>query len=194
MIVERLDPQRHARTTFTCGEPSLDRFLHVHARQYFDRGLGVTWVAVREADPSHIDGYYTLAMHALLADELQSSRVRLSRVPVLLLGRLAVACDQQGRGLGAHLLMHALHTAYHLSQLVGAHAIVVDPLNERAAHWYARYGFVPVPGAPDRLLLPVATLKPHVKPLSAIANAAELLALARDLTVPCDPTAEPAGA
>ncbi len=182
MIIARLAPQRHQRETFSCGDSALDLFLHAHARKYFERGLGVTWVAASEDTPERIDGYYTLAMSALLADELQSSRVRLTRIPVVLLGRLAVDTSTQGHGLGTHLLMHALQTAYHLSQIIGAHAVLVDPINDRVKGWYTRYGFMPLPGAPHRLFLLMATLRLHVAPLSGAIQMAELLSLAHDLT------------
>jgi GNAT superfamily N-acetyltransferase len=182
VIIERLDPQRHQREAFSCGDQALDQFLHAHARKYFERGLGVTWVATSEEAPTRIDGYYTLAMNALLADELPSSRIRLARIPVVLLGRLAVDVRIQSHGLGTDLLMHALHTAYHLSQIIGAHAVIVDPMNDRVTRWYRRYGFMPLPEAPTRLLLPMATIRPHVPPLMGTTQQADLLTLARDLT------------
>lgn len=181
MIIVRLDPLKHQREAFSCGEPALDLFLHAHARKYFERGLGVTWVATTEDAPARIDGYYTLSMNSLLTDELQSPRIRLTRIPVVLLGRLAVDTRAQGSGLGTHLLMHALNTAYHLSQIIGAHAILVDPLNERVTHWYTRYGFMPLAGAPNRLFLPMATLRPHTTQLAATTEMAELFNLAHNL-------------
>lgn len=183
MIIERLDPQRHQRELFSCDEPALDTFLHAHARKYFERGLGVTWVAISEDIPTRIDGYYTLAMSALLADELQAPRIRLTRIPVVLLGRLAVDIHAQGHNLGTHLLMNALHTAYHLSQIIGAHAVLVDPLNDRVVRWYNRYGFMPLPGAPHRLFLLTATLRPHVAPLLNTTQISELQSLPKDLTI-----------
>lgn len=187
MIIERLAPRYHQREVFSSGDLALDQFLHAHARKYFERGLGVTWVATTKEEPTRIDGYYTLAMSALLADELQSTRIRLARIPVVLLGRLAVDKRVQGAGLGTRLLMHALHTAYHLSQIVGAHAVLVDPINERVTRWYTRYGFQPLPGAPHRLLLPMETLRPHVTPLTGASHMTELLNLARDLTTEVSP-------
>jgi GNAT superfamily N-acetyltransferase len=182
VIIERLDPQRHQRDAFSCGDLALDQFLHAHARKYFERGLGVTWVATSDDTPSRIDGYYTLAMNALLADELRSSRIRLSRIPVVLLGRLAVDARLQGQGLGTDLLMHALQTACHLSQIIGTHAVIVDPMNDRVMRWYQRYGFMPLPDTPTRLLLPMATIRPHIPPLAGVTQQADLLTLARDLT------------
>lgn len=183
MIIERLDPQRHQREVFSCGEPSLDQFLHAHARKYYERGLGVTWVAVSDETSTRIEGYYTLSMNALLADELQSPRVRLARIPVVLLGRLAVDTHAQGSGLGTQLLMHAMHTAYHLSQLIGMHGILVDPLTDRVARWYARYGFMSLPGAPRRLFLPMTTLRPLITQISGASQVSDIMELARELSI-----------
>ncbi len=183
MLIERLDPRLHQRELFTCGEPTLDQFLHAHARKYFERGLGVTWVATSADTPTRINGYYTLAMSALLPDELQAKNIRLTRIPVILLGRLAVDLQAQGHELGTHLLMHALQTAYHLSQIIGAYAVLVDPLNEGVIRWYSKYGFMSLPGAPHRLFLLMATLRPYVAPLNDTTDISELHDLAKDLRV-----------
>ncbi|HEY3376936.1 MAG TPA: GNAT family N-acetyltransferase, partial [Armatimonadota bacterium] len=59
----------------------------------------------------------------------------------------------QGQGLGSQLLMHALYAALQLSTQIGAHAVVVDPLNARVAAFYRQFDFIPLPGAPERLYL-----------------------------------------
>ena len=181
MIIERLDSRQHQREAFSCGDESLDQFLHKHARKYGERGLGVTWVARSEEAPSRIEGFYTLSMSAILAEELQSTRIRLARIPVVLLGRMAVDEHAQGAGLGTQLLMHALNTSYHISQIIGAHAIVIDPLNERVTRWYTRFGFMSLPGAPHRLSLPIASLRPLIKSQIGATHLSEMLNLAQEL-------------
>jgi hypothetical protein len=37
--------------------------------------------------------------------------------------------------------------------------MVVDPIDEEAASFYQHYGFVPFASRPDRLFLPLATLR-----------------------------------
>lgn len=152
-LIERLDPSRHDRTAFDCGEPSLNTFLRQYARQFNDRYLGVTWVAIADDNPTRILGYYTLAAGALIPDELPTERVALPQVPVMLLGRLAVDRATQGQGIGKLLLLHALHHALYISTHVGINAVVVDALNERALGFYQLFGFHSLPANPFRLYL-----------------------------------------
>lgn len=159
MIIERLDPSLHDRDRFDCCEPSLNQFLKTYANQFHERGLGVTWVAVEETAPHRIIGYYTLSMSAVMPEELENRHIRLPRIPVVLLGRLAIDQQAQGRGLGTQLLMHALYTAWQLSTRIGAHAVVVDPLNARATAFYQQFDFRPMPGAPERMYLEMKHLK-----------------------------------
>ena len=39
-----LDPKRHDRSGFACGEPALDAFLQRHAHQNMRKGISQTWV------------------------------------------------------------------------------------------------------------------------------------------------------
>jgi len=151
--IERLDVSRHDRSTFDCGVISLNTFFRQYARQFQERNIGVTWVAVADSDPTRVHGYYTLAAGALIPDDLPRERVALPQVPIMLLGRLAVDLQAQGRGLGRLLLLHALHHALYFSSRVGVYAVVVDALDERALAFYRQYGFHDVPTHPFRLYL-----------------------------------------
>ncbi len=151
--IERLDPSCHDRAPFDCGIDSLNAFLAQYARQFRDRHLGVTWVAVREEEPSRILGYYTLAAGALTPDALPTERVALPQVPIMLLGRLAVDRATQGQGLGTTLLMHALHHALYFSTQIGLYAVVVNALDDQAVRFYHQFGFHPIPAHPFRLYL-----------------------------------------
>jgi GNAT superfamily N-acetyltransferase len=182
--IERLDTAVHDRSSFDCGEPSLDLFIRTLARQFQDRGLGVTWVAVDPADPRRILGYYTLSMSAVLQDEFSDSRLGVPRIPVALLGRMAVDRSVQGHGTGWRLLAHALYAAYHLSIRIGAHAVVVDPLNERAAAFYMKYGFEPMRGAPQRLYMTMKEVGLRLGPLRFVPDQADLGATQMGIATP----------
>jgi GNAT superfamily N-acetyltransferase len=172
VIIERLDPSIHDRDGFDCGEPSLNQFLKTYANQFRERGLGVTWVGIEEAAPHRIIGYYTLSMSSVMHKELENRRIRLSRIPVVLLGRLAIDQQTQGRGLGTQLLIHALYAALQLSTQIGAHAVVVDPLDARAAAFYQHFDFQPMSGAPERLYLEIKHITKTLGPSSAVVSAA----------------------
>jgi len=178
---ERLDCNYHQRADFDCGEPSLNQFLLLYARQYRERGLGVTWVAVADDTPQRILGYYTLSMSAVSPEEFGNTKIHLPRIPVVLLGRLAVDLQSQGQGLGEELLLHALSSAFYLSQLIGAHAVVVDLINERVASFYGKYGFQQLPKTPHRMAISIKQIGKTLVPRTDAQSLAAYLADANRL-------------
>jgi GNAT superfamily N-acetyltransferase len=151
--IERLNVSQHNRTLFDCGVDSLNSFLRQYARQFHERNIGVTWVAIADDDPTRILGYYTLAAGALIPDDIPAERVALPQIPIMLLGRLAVDKQAQRHGIGQMLLLHALHHALYFSSHVGVYAVVVDALDEKAMRFYQQYGFHSLPAHPYRLYL-----------------------------------------
>jgi len=67
------------------------------------------------------------------------------------LARLAVDQSQQGKGVGAMLLAEALRKAVAAGEVAAARLIVVDAVDDNAAAFYERYGFVRAPEHPLRL-------------------------------------------
>jgi GNAT superfamily N-acetyltransferase len=78
---------------------------------------------------------------------------------VFRLGRLAVARDNQGRGIGADLLLAAGTRALAVAGEVGGVALAIDAKDQAAARWYARFGAVVLLDDPLRLILPLATVQ-----------------------------------
>ena len=159
--VQALDP-RHDRASFACGETSLDDYLKTKARKEHDLGFSAAFVMTPRAEPDVIAGYYTLSALSVevtgIPDLLRKRFPRYPVVPVTLLGRLARALAFAGQGLGALLLIDALNRAQRAADSVGSHAVVVDPIDERAKTFYESYGFSPLVGT-RRLLLPIATIR-----------------------------------
>ena len=133
--------RNHDRNDFDCGELALNTFLQRLARQQAKRDFNRTYVAVAQGE-SRIRGYYAVSS-ASVDFENWPADLRLPRypVPVARIGRLAVDLREQGQGVGAALLRHAMHMAASLAQQIGLYAVVVDAKNEAAAAFYARYGF-----------------------------------------------------
>jgi GNAT superfamily N-acetyltransferase len=63
----------------------------------------------------------------------------------MLLARLAVDRDWQGKGLGAGLLKDALLRTVQAADIVGIRALIVHAKNERARLFYEHFGFQPSP-------------------------------------------------
>jgi GNAT superfamily N-acetyltransferase len=163
----RIDPlgKPHDRQAFTCGVDSLDGYLKTQASQDMKRKSTAVFILSSAESPEKIPttilGYFSLSAYALEQDVIpEVARRHLPRYPMVgatLIGRLAVASAWQGRGLGAVLLSEALRKAYENAAVVGSSMVVVDALDESAANFYARSGFLKLPDS-MRLILPMATI------------------------------------
>lgn len=159
----RVEPlgANHDRSAFDCGQAALNHHLQRHASQDVRRRMALVFVAVVSTTPSTVLGYYSLsATNFDRADLPEEAAKRLPRypVPAAILGRLAVAIGEQGQGRGEFLLLDALRRVLSASALMAVHAVVVDAKDERAAAFYARYGFQVFPSTPLRLFLPLDTI------------------------------------
>jgi len=142
LILESLNTG-HDRTSFTCGEAALDQYLKTQASQDLRRGFANVIVGVKPGS-SDICGYYTLSAASVdltsLPEALRNKLPRYGQVPAVLLGRLAVAQNTQGQGLGVLLLADALKRADR-SEL-GWAVLVIKAKHDRAAAFYHHFGFL----------------------------------------------------
>lgn len=81
-----------------------------------------------------------------------------SRIPALLLARLAVDSQSQRQGIGEFLLLDVLKRAVIISEQTGLYAVVLDALTERAKSFYLSYGFKELLDDPLHLYLPIGTI------------------------------------
>jgi predicted N-acetyltransferase YhbS len=77
-------------------------------------------------------------------------------IPVVLLGRLAIDHNWQGRGLGADLLRDAVLRTLAASASIGVRAILVHAISAEAKAFYEKFGFRPAPLDPMTLMITVA--------------------------------------
>jgi predicted N-acetyltransferase YhbS len=149
VLLERLDAH-HDVSTFDSGNEVLDAWLRRHALAAQRMDSARTFVATRSG---RVVGYFSLTMGSVLRAEAPARLVRgMPAYPVgmVLLARLAVDQSQQGRGVGAMLLAEALRKAVAAGEVAAARLIVVDAVDDVAAAFYQRYGFVPAPENPLR--------------------------------------------
>jgi GNAT superfamily N-acetyltransferase len=151
----------HDRADFSCGHVSLDDFLKKYAGQYARRKLGTTYVAVVGGQP-RVLGYYTLAPSHL---EFAHTPAELLKglpkhpVPSLLLARLAVTTSERGKGLGRHLLLDAFDRCLRVAREVAFRAIEVEAIDDPAAAFHAKCGFLPLPSDPHHLAIALETVE-----------------------------------
>jgi ribosomal protein S18 acetylase RimI-like enzyme len=159
--IELLDRNRHDRTGFDCGVPSLNGYLQRQAAQDVEKFAVVIYVAVVE--PPAIIGYYTLSQFSIGLTQLPANLAkRLARYPMVsatLLGRLAVSNALKGQRIGETLLFDALRRSLAQSAHIASAGVVVDAKDDKAAAFYRRYGFMSVLGTEDRLFLPMLTIR-----------------------------------
>ena len=151
----------HDRAGVGCGVESLGRHLKTLARQDQRRKAHGVFVLIDPQRPNTVLGYYTLCATALPQGEVPAGlRKHLPRYPLVstLLGRLAVAGEQQKTGLGALLLADAVRRAYASAGSVGSSMLVVDAFGEQAAGFYEAHGFLRLPESLC-LVLPMATIE-----------------------------------
>jgi GNAT superfamily N-acetyltransferase len=165
LIITPLGKQ-HERKSFDCGERSLNQYLYRYANQDIRRRINRVFAASPPDAPWQVIGYYSLSAGSLDATDLpEEFRRRLPGypVPVVLLGRLAVAESHQGKGLGSILLADALQRIAQASQVMAVYAAIVDALNDRAAEFYRQFGFIPLPSQPLKLFLPLDSVTTLVR-------------------------------
>ena len=144
---------RHKLEEFDCGKPVLNDWLVRHARQAQGAGSTKTFVA---ADEDQVLGYFSLTVGQIdTFDVPERMRKGMGHypLPVVLLARLAVSTSAQGRGLGWGLLQDAIARTVLISEQAGVRAMLTHPLDQEAAAFYTRFGFVPSPLRTQQLLL-----------------------------------------
>lgn len=126
---------------FHCGVEIVDSWASRHAATARARGAAVVYVS---RCAGRVAGFYTLSTHSVVRSDVGGgwlTRNAPSQVPAVLLGMLGVDDDFKGMGLGAALLRDAIINASKVAAIAGARALVVDPVDDSAAAFYARFGF-----------------------------------------------------
>jgi GNAT superfamily N-acetyltransferase len=160
-IIEPFDRLRHERSGFDCGIPILNDWLTTKVSQFEKKDLARTYVLI-ETGSNLVKGYYALSNHTVIYESLPADQAKgLPQIdmPVVLIGRLAIDRSVQGKGLGEFLLIDALRRAEYLAKKIGIRAVEVDAINEAAARFYERYGFIVLMDDPHHLFLPMSVIR-----------------------------------
>ena len=144
---------QHRLEGFDCGKPALNDWLLHHARQAQGSGSAKTFIV---ADDDRVGGYFSLTVGQV--DTLEApERIRKGMgkypVPAVILARLAVSTQDQGRGIGFGLLQDAIRRTMLIAEQAGIRAMLSHPLDEEAARFYTHFGFIASPLREQQLLL-----------------------------------------
>lgn len=143
--------ERHDVSRFRCGSVALDSWLKGFVLRNQLRDF-TRVVVVHEA--LRVAGYYGVAPAAVIATFVPRSIRTVhppSPVPCVLLGQLATDLDYRGLGLGAALLGDAMRRCVAGAVQIGGRAVVVNAIDDQAAAFYRRYGFIPAKDDPHML-------------------------------------------
>jgi len=132
----------HDLSDFDSGEESLDLWLRKRSLRNEQDGASRTYV-VCEPDTNRVIAYYSLATGAVSRSQA-AGRIKRNMpepIPVMVLGRLAIDREWQGRGLGRHLLRDAVLRTLQAADIAGIRAILVHAISNDARGFYERFGF-----------------------------------------------------
>ena len=145
---------QHRLEGFDCGQPTLNHWWTHHARQAQASGSARTVVVADQDD--QVAGFFSLTVGQIdTAEAPEGLRQGMGRfpLPVVILARLAVPSEHQGLGFGVGMLQNAIRRTLLIAEQAGIRAMLTHPLNENAAGFYTRFGFIPSPLRPQQLLL-----------------------------------------
>jgi len=153
----------HNRAGFSSGLEAVARYFREIARGHLEKGVSITRVIVEAdaCDPKPVLGFFTLSGIVVDAKPWPGAPKGLpsQAVPAVLLGRLAVASEYQGKGIGAMLVATTRQLVYETITRTGGIGLVVDAAHDQAALFYSRFGFKPVSAGSLRLSLPAKSLE-----------------------------------
>ena len=165
VIIRRLE-ESDETGNFDCGDAPLNIYLKKHAWVNQEKiSIGATYVAIEEAAPRKVLGYFTIAMSSIPPEAFSKKYVRglpYYDLPLILLARLAVDRRFESKGIGHALISEVFRISLRVSSEVGCRCIITDSYRDRMS-WYQRYGFAAIEGAapegPQRMFLDIRTIR-----------------------------------
>jgi len=136
----------HDLAEFNSGELLLDSWLRDRALANLEIAASRTYVMC-PPDSLTVIGYNAMCMGQVLNQEVTGSMRRNMprQIPAVILGRLAIDQQWQGRGLGKALLLDAVQRSIRAAQEVSARLLIVHAISQVATEFYLHHGFVRLP-------------------------------------------------
>ena len=144
----------HQLDQFDCGNVQLNDWLKHRALKNELQGASRTYVVTVE---KVVIAYYCLANGAI-AQTISTGKVKRNMpdpIPVMIIGRLAVDLNWQGKRIGKALLRDAILRTLQASEIAGIRAILVEAISEEAKRFYEKCGFTVSPIAPMTLMITI---------------------------------------
>lgn len=136
----------------------LDQWLVRRALANQATGASRTFVLCLE---SVVVGYYALSANSVAVEAApgQFRRNMPDPIPVVLLGRLAVARAWHGKGLGRAMIWDAARRVTQAADIIGVRGILVHAISPAAKAFYEAVGFEPALNDDKTLMVTVADVR-----------------------------------
>ncbi|MBQ0130051.1 MAG: GNAT family N-acetyltransferase [bacterium] len=137
---------------FSCKNNDLDEFFNVDSFHYSRQLLGKTYCFRLAANVRKIVCAFTISNDSIRVDDLPNSRGKkiksvvpreksMRRFPGVLIGRLGVSQEFQGKGIGTEL-MDFIKSWFVVSNKTGCRFLIVDAYNDKnTLNYYESNGF-----------------------------------------------------
>jgi ribosomal protein S18 acetylase RimI-like enzyme len=166
--IEPLDPDKHDRTTFSCGVEQVNNYFQKTANKLAKADNVRVFVMV--APDGSLIGFYSINAHAVAYGDLPTryARTRPShgKIPAAYISMIGRDQRFKGKRYGADLLVDALRRIAAAADSIGISVVMLDVLDcgdtERVARrkaMYESFGFQPLASQPLRMFLPIATVR-----------------------------------
>jgi GNAT superfamily N-acetyltransferase len=148
----------HRIDAFDSGEPVLDEWLRRRAWANQESGASRTYVV---CEAKRVVAWYALASGAIAQAGVPGKfrRNMPDSIPVVVLARLAVDRNYQGRGVGRALFRDAARRVAHAADTIGIRGIVVHAISENARKLYIALGFEPCPAEAMTLVVTLRDIR-----------------------------------
>jgi predicted N-acetyltransferase YhbS len=130
----------HDLEEFDCGNETLNDWLKNRALENQDRFSFTRVVCIK----NKVIAYYTLVYGSVNRDELTRKHQKNApdRIPVMILGRLAVDQQWKGKGIAKHLLKEAMIKTLEASTIAATRGLLVHAIDDNASTFYKHFGFL----------------------------------------------------
>ncbi|OCQ54100.1 Acetyltransferase (GNAT) family protein [Photorhabdus australis subsp. thailandensis] len=148
----------HNVDNFNSGVDTLDNWLIDRALKNQKENASRTYVV---SENKNVIAYYSLATGSIMSEEAISKfkRNMPNPIPVIILARLAVDKNYQGKGFGRYLVKDASIRVAQAADLVGVRGLIVHAISEDAKEFYKSVGFNDSPLNPMTLMITLKDLK-----------------------------------
>ena len=134
--------RRHDVSSFRCASEAQTAWLHEFGHANRRAGTLAKVYVVTEPQSTAIVAYYAWCMTAVatntLPDRYQQGAGQYDVQPLLLLARLGVHLDHEGKGLGGVMVAHVIEQTYEYSKVIGCRGLLIHAETTAAVEFYRR--------------------------------------------------------